>query len=72
MTLAHLSIQRVGHRKVPHVWTPQERMAAWAATRTFQFANNILAVRRDAPTQPDPPDYSYFNTRSYSELSQGY
>lgn len=55
MTLAHLSIQRVGHRNVPHVYTPEERMQAWYATCTPVFANNILAVRRDAPTYFDPP-----------------
>lgn len=39
MKLAALSIYRVGHRKVPHVPTREERMQAYYATRPVQFAN---------------------------------
>lgn len=39
MNLAHLSIARVGHRKVPRVLTNEERMRAYRALAPVQFAN---------------------------------
>lgn len=45
--LTHLSLRRVGtHRhRVPHVPTPQERLAAYRAYQPVQFGNAPLTDR---------------------------
>ncbi|HZF98293.1 MAG TPA: hypothetical protein VEY92_08635 [Pseudoxanthomonas sp.] len=70
MKLAALSIYRVGHRKVPHVPTREERMQAYNAARPVQFANDRFPARKDA--HRDSCDYGYFSRHTYAELSDGF
>lgn len=52
MNLTHLSIARVGHRKVPRVLTNEERMRAYRAIAPVQFANTTFTPGRLSVTPP--------------------
>jgi hypothetical protein len=52
-SLAFLSIQRVGFRKVPHVPSNTERLQAYRRFLPVQFANDLLP-RREARNQAAP------------------
>ena len=50
--LAHLSLQRVGHRQQPRVPSNDERIKAFRAYQSVQYANTTFAQRYAAEAAP--------------------